>query len=156
MANAPRDDNRVTSLLGVSNVNGQTPVVVWANPTTHAILTETTSSNNDGRTLLNASGVCSSSGNNTLIAAGTNKLKVYAFTISTPSTTAVTCIFQSGSSGTELWRIVLQAPSGVTTGANLAVTPPAWLFATASTTLLNLNLSSGQTIHYSLSYFDEA
>jgi hypothetical protein len=27
-------------------------------------------------------------------------------------------------------------------GANLAVEPPAWLFATASATLLNLNLSA--------------
>lgn len=109
-----------------------------------------------GRTLVSAGGLVSSSGNNTLVAAGTNKLKVYAFSLSTLATTAVTCIFQSGASGTELWRAVLQAPTSVGTGANLAVSPPAWLFATASATLLNLNLSGAQSVHWSASYFDEA
>jgi hypothetical protein len=91
-----------------------------------------------------------------LVAAGTNKLKVYAFSLTTTSTTAVTCIFQSGAGGTELWRVTLQAPTSVSTGANLAISPPAWLFATASATLLNLNLSAAQTVHWSCSYFDEA
>ena len=109
-----------------------------------------------GKTLVSKSGSVNGNGDNTLVAAGTNRLKIYAFSISTPSTTAVTCIFQSGASGTELWRVVLQAPASVTTGANLAVSPPAWLFATSSATLLNLNLSSGQTVHWSCSYFDEA
>jgi len=112
--------------------------------------------NDTGRTLLSTGGSASSSGNNTLVSAGTNKLKVYAFSLSTTSTTAVTCIFQSGASGTELWRVVLQAPTSVSTGANLVVQPPAWLFATASATLLNLNLSGAQTVHWSVSYWDEA
>lgn len=112
--------------------------------------------NDQGKTLLSAGGSASSSGNNTLVAAGTNKLKVYAFSLTTTSTTAMTCIFQSGAGGTELWRVVLQAPTSVSTGANLAVTPPAYLFATASATLLNLNLSSANAVHYSISYYDEA
>lgn len=112
--------------------------------------------NDAGKTLVSTGGSAASSGNNTLVAAGTNKLKVYAFSLSTTSTTAVTCIFQSGASGTELWRVILQAPTSVSTGANLVVQPPAWLFATASATLLNLNLSGAQTVHWSVSYFDEA
>ena len=112
--------------------------------------------NGAGKTISSAGGTASTSGNNTLISAGTNKLKVFAFSLSTTSTTAITCIFQSGASGTELWRCVLQAPSSVSTGANLSVAPPAWLFATASATLLNLNLSSANTVHWSVSYFDEA
>jgi hypothetical protein len=112
--------------------------------------------NGAGKTILSAGGSASSSGNNTLVAAGTNKLKVFAFTLSTTSTTAMTCIFQSGASGTELWRCILQAGTGVSTGANLTVSPPAWLFATASATLLNLNLSSANAVHWSVSYFDEA
>lgn len=112
--------------------------------------------NDSGKTLVSAGGSASSSGNNTLISAGSNKLKVYAFSLSTTSTTAVTCIFQSGASGTELWRAILQAPSGANTGANLAVAPPASLFATASATLLNLNLSAAVAVHWSVSYFDEA
>lgn len=112
--------------------------------------------NGAGKTILSLGGSASSSGNNTIVAAGTNRLKVFAFTLSTLSTSSVTCIFQSGAGGTELWRVVLQAPTGVSTGANLAVSPPAWLFATASATLLNLNLSSANAVNWSVSYFDEA
>lgn len=109
-----------------------------------------------GKTVLSTGGSAASSGNNTLVAAGTNKLKVHAFSLTTVSTTAVTCIFQSGAGGTELWRVVLQAVTGASTGANLAVSVPAHLFATASATLLNLNLSSANAIHWSLSYIDES
>lgn len=112
--------------------------------------------NGAGKTILSAGGSAASNGNNTLVAAGTNRLKVFAFTLSTTSTTAMTCIFQSGAGGTELWRVVLQAPTSISTGANLVVTPPAWLFATASAALLNLNLSSANAVHWSVSYFDEA
>ncbi len=112
--------------------------------------------NDVGRTLKSAGGSASSSGNNTLVAAGTNKLKIFAFSLTTTSTTSVTCIFQSGASGTELWRVVLQAPTGVNVGANLAVAVPGYLFTTASATLLNLNLSGAQTVHWSVAYFDES
>lgn len=40
MSNAPRDENAVTTLLGTSNVDGRTPVVVWADPTTHRIFVD--------------------------------------------------------------------------------------------------------------------
>lgn len=112
--------------------------------------------NNAGKTILSVGGSVASSGNNTLISAGSNKLKVFAFSLTTTSTTAVTCIFQSGASGTELWRVILQAGTGTSTGANLSVALPGYLFATASATLLNLNLSSAQTVHWSASYIDEA
>lgn len=112
--------------------------------------------NGAGRTLASTSGSAASSGNNTLVAAGTNKLKVYAFSLTTTSTTAVTCIFQSGAGGTELWRVILQAPTSVNVGANLAVAVPSYLFSTATATLLNLNLSGAQTVHWSVAYYDEA
>lgn len=38
MAEAKRDQNAVTTLLGVSSVDGITPVVLWADPATHALL----------------------------------------------------------------------------------------------------------------------
>ena len=43
MAQAKRDDNQVTTLLAVSNSDGITPVVLWANPTTHRLLVSATS-----------------------------------------------------------------------------------------------------------------
>ena len=38
MAEAKRDGNYVPTLIGVSNVDGTTPVVLWADPTTHRLL----------------------------------------------------------------------------------------------------------------------
>ena len=38
MAQAKRDDNQVTTLLGVSNADGTTPVTLYADPTTHRLL----------------------------------------------------------------------------------------------------------------------
>ena len=40
MANAKRDENSVPTLLGVSSADGVTPVVLWADPTTHRLLTD--------------------------------------------------------------------------------------------------------------------
>lgn len=40
MADAKRDQNRVTSLLAVSNADGVTPVVLWADPFTHRLLVD--------------------------------------------------------------------------------------------------------------------
>lgn len=39
MANAKRDENYITSILGVSNADGTTPVVVYADPSTHRLFT---------------------------------------------------------------------------------------------------------------------
>jgi hypothetical protein len=44
MAEAKRDQNVVTTLLAVSNADGVTPVVLWADPTTHRLLVSATSS----------------------------------------------------------------------------------------------------------------
>lgn len=43
MAQAKRDQNNVPTLLAVSNVDGVTPVVVYADPVTHRLLTDTAS-----------------------------------------------------------------------------------------------------------------
>jgi hypothetical protein len=40
MAQAPRDQNFVPTLLGTSSADGTTPVVLWADPATHRLLTQ--------------------------------------------------------------------------------------------------------------------
>jgi hypothetical protein len=40
MSNASRDENRVPTLLAVSDVDGFTPVVLWADPVTHRLLVD--------------------------------------------------------------------------------------------------------------------
>ena len=156
MSQAKRDENYVTTLIGVSSVDLITPILIAVNPTTNAVLAEITAMAH-GKTLKSVSGTAASNGDNTLVAAvADKKIKVYAFSLTIISTTAVTCLFQSGASGTEKWRVALQTPSGVAGGANLAVPPPAHLFETAVNTLLNLNLSAAVTVHYSVAYFEEA
>ena len=44
MAEAKRDNNYITTLLGVSNVDGLTPVVLWADPVTHRLLIDNSGS----------------------------------------------------------------------------------------------------------------
>lgn len=45
MAEAKRDENRVPTLLGVSNVDGITPVTIYADPVTHRLLVQNSSTN---------------------------------------------------------------------------------------------------------------
>ena len=40
MSDAKRDNNRVPAILAVSNVDGETPVVLWASPSTHRLLAD--------------------------------------------------------------------------------------------------------------------
>jgi hypothetical protein len=145
----------ITDANGRLHVNVGNTVTVGSHAVTNAG-TFAVQNNGHGKTIISTGGSVASSGNNTLVAADvSNKIKVKAFSLTTLSTSAVTCIFQDGAGGTELWRVVLQAPSGVNTGANLAVPAPDWLFSTSVNTLLNLNLSAAQTVHWSVSYFKE-
>jgi len=54
MAQAKRDQNDVPTLLGVSNVDGATPVTIYADPTTHRLLVDLPAGN--GITSINADG----------------------------------------------------------------------------------------------------
>lgn len=40
--NAYHDESSVPTLIAVSNVDGQTPVLLWADPTTHRLLVDST------------------------------------------------------------------------------------------------------------------
>ncbi len=143
-----------TTAITIMQVLKQISASVQAPPS--QAVTNTVLANGAGKTIVSKSGSASSSGNNTIVAAGTNKLKVFAFSLTTSSTTALTVKFQDGASGTDLWSVLLQAPTSITTGANLAVSPPAWLFNTSAATLLNLNISSANAVQWSVSYYDEA
>lgn len=106
-----------------------------------------------GRTLTGSTGSISAT-TGTITVAPTNRVKIYAFSVTTTSATEVICIFHTG--GLELWRVALMAPAGTNAGANLATTPPNFLFASRTGTAVSLSLSSAVLVHYSTSYFDEA
>lgn len=112
--------------------------------------------NHHGRTLKTVSG--SLTADTDVIAAVTSKrLKVYAYSLITTDNTGTTPLFKSnGTAGTELWRVYLKGPDASTPfGANLAVTPPAFLFATAAGEKLTVDVGSAATIHYSIAYWDD-
>lgn len=72
MAQAPRDANRVTTLLGTSNADGTTPIVIWADPVTHRLLCDVSISGG-----------------------GTSAIDKAAFTVGTTTYTPVGGIYQA-------------------------------------------------------------
>lgn len=85
-------------------------------------------------------------------------LKIYAFSLTTTAQTSLTAKFTNGAgtSPTLYYEMALQAPAQGISGANMAVTPPGYLFATASGGTLSLLLDSASKVHYMVSYFEES
>ena len=106
-----------------------------------------------GRTLTGSTGTFTAT-NASVTLTPTNRAKVFGFSLTTTWSTEVICVFHTG--GLELWRVTLAAPSGSSAGANLAVAPPAYLFASRSGTAVSLSLSTAAMVHFSTAYFDEA
>jgi hypothetical protein len=106
----------------------------------------------------NATGSASSAGNNTVVSPEASRnIKVYAYQLTTTAQVGIAPRFTTGASAgaTELWRNALQAPSQGIAGANLAVTPPTYLFATGAGNTLALYLDSASLVHFSVGYFKE-
>lgn len=83
------------------------------------------------------------------------RVKVYAYSIT--STAQAINDVSWFSNATLIWPIVLQSFSSGISGANLSVTPPAWLFATAVAAPLNFEVTGTTgTYKVGLSYFQEA
>jgi hypothetical protein len=94
-----------------------------------------------------------------IIAPEANRVvKVYAFSIMSTAAVNLTSKFTNGSGGSpvELWRVAMISPTGGVAGANLAVTPPGYLFATPSGATLCIVNDSASLIHYSVAYFKES
>lgn len=88
--------------------------------------------------------------------------KVYAFHVTSTHTNPSTLVFMS-SAAHDLYHVGFGSGSSGVTGANLAVTPPAFLFATASANALNVRIEGGNSTvtsttlaRVSFSYFSEA
>jgi hypothetical protein len=80
--------------------------------------------------------------------------KVFAFSV-TSTVTFSSCAFIS-SAATEKWGILIGSQSSGVTGANLAVTPPGFLFKTAAGEALGFLASSTGVYRVSISYFTES
>src|SRR6185436_6950404 len=84
------------------------------------------------------------------------RVKVYAYSI-TSTVQAINTISFASSLATPIWQVQMQAMSSGITGVNLAVSPPAWLFATAASEALVWKCTgSTGTYHVSVAWFTEA
>lgn len=84
--------------------------------------------------------------------------KVFAFSLQTTGIVSTVARFTNGGgTATEFWRGLVTAnqTSSTPIGANLAVTPPGFLFSTGVSTTLALHLDNATLVHYSVSYFKE-
>lgn len=96
----------------------------------------------------------------TLIAPSASyNFKIFAYSIQTTGVVSMTPRFTNGagSTPTDFWRPLITAASSTSApiGANLAVNPPGYLFATGVNTTLAL-LNDGSLVHYSVSYIKES
>lgn len=91
----------------------------------------------------------SSSGNNTLISSVSGK-KIRVLAVWLVSNGTVNAKFQSGAGGTDLTGLAYLIAN---TGFALSFNPAGW-FETASTTLLNLNLSAAIAVGGSITYIE--
>ena len=115
------------------------------------------------RTILNdlQSTCFSTIGNNSTSAtvvssAASVRHKVYAYSI-TSTAQAVNTLSFASSLANAIWQVQMQSVSSGITGANLAVSPPAWLFATESASPLVFKITGTTgSYHLSFSYFTEA
>ena len=89
MAEAKRDNNYVPTMIAVSNADGVTPVVLWADPTTHRLLVSLANTASITGTITSLSGTATTAGGATspALAMGTAALGVY-FGSGAPTITA--------------------------------------------------------------------
>ncbi len=106
-----------------------------------------------GKTVDNATGTISAT--TTIInAVATKRIKPFAITLTTPSTTAVTITFKDGAGGTAKWSCVLQAISGSVSGVSASIEIPSYLFGTTAGNALEMALSVAVNVTYAISYWD--
>lgn len=85
--------------------------------------------------------------------------KVFAFSLQTTGLVSLVARFTNGGgSATEFWRGLITSNQTTSSpiGANLAVSPPSFLFATGTSVTLSLHLDTATLVHYSVSYIKES
>jgi len=108
-----------------------------------------------GKTIKTVSGTLTAD-TDLVAAVEAKRIKVVAYSLFTTGTNLDLAIFKTnGTGGTELWRVPLQSVASQVMGANLAVSAPAFLFGTVAGEKLTLDVNQSDTIHYSISYFDD-
>lgn len=142
------------AILRKSAGGGSVEIGTLSNPLRIDVTDLTAQTVRHGKTIKSATG--SISATTTVIAAVPQKrIKVTFIGLRTASTTPVTATFKDGAGGTDLWTEPLQAISGTVFGTNESKTAPDYFFGTTAGGALELALSTGQSVVYNISYFDD-
>jgi len=129
-----------TSIGGVAN-----PIPVSSSPDGQSYYQDGSNVGAPLRAVISAS----SSGNNTLVAAGGGSFKIRVLAYNIMASGAVNAKFQSGAGGTDLTGLKYFAAAG---GGIVAPYNPYGWFETAANTLLNLNLSGAVAVGGEITY----
>ena len=140
----------------VQDSSGVSPNIVGTRPTTGAQAIAVRHVLNDLQSTCFSTIGNNSTSATVVTSAASVRHKVYAYSITSTAQAVNTLTFAS-SLANPLWHVAMQAFSSGISGANLAVTPPAWLFATAAASPLVFKVTGTTgSYHLSFSYFSEA
>jgi hypothetical protein len=141
----------------IQDSSGVAPNIVGTRPTTGAQgLAVRTVLNDLLSTCFSTIGNGSTSSTIVSSAASPLRIKVYAYSI-TSTAQAVNTLSFASSLANPIWTVQMQSISSGISGANLAVSPPAWLFATEANSPLVFKITGTTgSYHLSFSYFVEA
>ena len=123
MSQAKRDENFVTTLIGVSSLDLVTPTLVAVNPTTGALIIE--SDSNVDRSLIvppTVTTISNATETTVLSAVAATYLDVYGVLITNTSATATEVDFRDATGGTV--RFTISAPANDTLGIALPSISP--------------------------------
>lgn len=142
-----------------AGINTLGSIAVFFNPARPTVIADILSTATVPASTAGTTSAVSASGA-TIVSPETGRnIKVFAFSLTTTAQVSLATRFTqgSGASPTELWRVALQAPTAPgMAGANLAVTPPGYLFAAGTGNTLSLVLDSASLVHFAVSYFKES
>lgn len=136
MAQAARDQNFVPTLLGVSNVDGTTPIAVYADPTTHRLLVDAAGGSG---TVTSVSVVTANGFAGSVATATTTPAITLTTTINAPilagNGTAISAATTTGSGTTAVLATAPVFPTTITVGAASGATGSILLKGTTSGTV---------------------
>lgn len=149
MAEAKRDGNHVTTLLGVSSADGVTPINPWVDPTTHRLLVDLPTA---GGTVTSVSVVTANGFAGSVATATTTPAITLSTTVNAPALagngTAIAAATTTGSGSTVVLATAPTFGTSITTPAVLATANDSGALGASGTAFSDLYLASGGIIDW--------
>jgi len=149
MSNASRDENNIATLIAASNVDGTTPVKVYADPVTHRLLVDLPTS---GGSVTSVSVVSANGFAGTVATATTTPAITLSTTINSPvlagNGTAISAATTTGTGSTVVLNTAPTFATSITTPSVLATANDSGALGASGTAFADLFLASGGVINW--------